>query len=273
MADRLARLFGTEEDKVNCSFFFKIGACRHADKCTRTHYRPPISQTLLIPHMYDNPPAALAMAEGREIPREAQKEVQKQFEEFYEDIFLEMSNFGEIEEIVVCDNIGDHLIGNVYVKFVYDDDAKSCKDGLTGRYYGGSRLTIHIICTLNLHIIITSKQMSGSQSFQSLVQYLILKKLVVGSLTTENATAAAIAILCMPSTFLGPSKRSCLIKCLKSTQILKKRKARVRVIDAGIGKADQEAGIKIQIIREGKDPTKDKTTMIIRECLLQKEEP
>ena len=71
MADRLARLFGTEEDKVNCSFFFKIGACRHADKCTRTHYRPPISQTLLIPHMFDNPPAALAMAEGREIPRDA----------------------------------------------------------------------------------------------------------------------------------------------------------------------------------------------------------
>ena len=43
--------------------------------------------------MYDNPPAALAMAEGREIPREAQKEVQKQFEEFYEDIFLEMVSF------------------------------------------------------------------------------------------------------------------------------------------------------------------------------------
>ena len=35
MAERLARLFGTEEDKVNCSFFFKIGACRHGEKCTR----------------------------------------------------------------------------------------------------------------------------------------------------------------------------------------------------------------------------------------------
>ncbi len=41
MADRLARVFGTEEDKVNCSFFFKIGACRHGDKCTRLHYKPP----------------------------------------------------------------------------------------------------------------------------------------------------------------------------------------------------------------------------------------
>ena len=51
--------------------------------------------------MYDNPPAALAMAEGREIPREAQKEVQKQFEEFYEDIFLEMvHHFKFISELV-----------------------------------------------------------------------------------------------------------------------------------------------------------------------------
>ena len=41
MADRLARVFGTEEDKVNCSFFFKIGACRHGEKCTRLHYKPP----------------------------------------------------------------------------------------------------------------------------------------------------------------------------------------------------------------------------------------
>ena len=55
-------------------------------------------------------------------------------------IIKNKSNFGEIEDIVVCDNIGDHLIGNVYVKFVYDDDAKACKDGLTGRYYGGNFL-------------------------------------------------------------------------------------------------------------------------------------
>ena len=41
MAYLLARVFGTEEDKVNCSFFFKIGACRHGEKCTRLHYKPP----------------------------------------------------------------------------------------------------------------------------------------------------------------------------------------------------------------------------------------
>ena len=35
MAEYLASIFGTEKDKVNCSFFFKIGACRHGDRCSR----------------------------------------------------------------------------------------------------------------------------------------------------------------------------------------------------------------------------------------------
>ncbi len=54
MAERLARLFGTEEDKVNCSFFFKIGACRHAEKCTRLHYKPPIRYVLNDELIYFN---------------------------------------------------------------------------------------------------------------------------------------------------------------------------------------------------------------------------
>jgi hypothetical protein len=28
MAEHLASIFGTEKDRVNCPFFFKIGACR-----------------------------------------------------------------------------------------------------------------------------------------------------------------------------------------------------------------------------------------------------
>lgn len=137
MAERLAKLFGTEEDKVNCSFFFKIGACRHGDKCTRLHYKPPVSQTLLIPHMYDNPPIALAMAEGAQIPEEQAMEAVRHFEDFYEEVFLELANYGELEELIVCDNIGDHLVGNVYVKFAKETDAENCMKCLTGRYYAG----------------------------------------------------------------------------------------------------------------------------------------
>ena len=40
MAQHLAKIFGTEEDKVNCPFYLKMGACRHGDQCTRLHNRP-----------------------------------------------------------------------------------------------------------------------------------------------------------------------------------------------------------------------------------------
>ena len=50
MADFLASIFGTEKDKVNCSFFFKIGACRHGDRCSRLHNKPTFSQVRQCMH-------------------------------------------------------------------------------------------------------------------------------------------------------------------------------------------------------------------------------
>lgn len=33
------------------------------------------------------------------------------------EVFTEMEEkYGEVEEMNVCDNLGDHLVGNVYVK-------------------------------------------------------------------------------------------------------------------------------------------------------------
>jgi len=137
MADRLARIIGTEEDKVNCPFYFKIGSCRHGDNCTRTHLKPTMSQTMLLTHMYDNPPAAIALAGGTKLPEEMIKETVRHFEDFYEEVFLEMANFGEIEDLAVCDNIGDHIIGSVYVKYYDENDAERAMKSLTGRYYAG----------------------------------------------------------------------------------------------------------------------------------------
>ncbi len=52
-AEHLARIHGTEEDKVNCSFYFKVGCCRHGDHCEKKHNKPPFSQTIMIPHMWN----------------------------------------------------------------------------------------------------------------------------------------------------------------------------------------------------------------------------
>jgi splicing factor U2AF subunit len=48
MAGNLEKVYGTEEDKVNCPFYIKIGACRYENKCLRIHSVPPISQTVLF---------------------------------------------------------------------------------------------------------------------------------------------------------------------------------------------------------------------------------
>lgn len=46
-----------------------------------------------------------------------EEEAQEHFDDFFEDVFIELEDkYGEIEEMNVCDNLGDHLLGNVYVK-------------------------------------------------------------------------------------------------------------------------------------------------------------
>lgn len=100
MANYLASIFGTEQDKVNCSFYYKIGACRHGDRCSRKHVKPSYSQTVLLPNLYQNPaydPKAKLDA----------KQLQMHFDAFYEDFWCEMCKYGELEEVVVCDNNND----------------------------------------------------------------------------------------------------------------------------------------------------------------------
>ncbi|MES1923438.1 Splicing factor U2AF 26 kDa subunit [Bonamia ostreae] len=100
-AGYLARIIGTEEDKVNCSFFYKIGACRHGDSCLRLHLCPDFSQTLLLSHLYVPPPP---------LPDGGFVDEKETYERFYEDMFSELSQYGPLEDLAVCDNLGDHLV-------------------------------------------------------------------------------------------------------------------------------------------------------------------
>merc|ERR1740117_866091 len=61
----------------------------------------------------------------------------EQFEDFFEEIFDELSKFGEVEQLNVVENLGDHLFGNVYVKYHYEEDAEKCLKAMAGRYYAG----------------------------------------------------------------------------------------------------------------------------------------
>lgn len=154
MANYLASIFGTEQDKVNCSFYYKIGACRHGDRCSRKHVKPSYSQTILLPNLYQNP------AYDPKNKMNA-SQLQNHFDAFYEDFWCEMCKYGEPEEVVVCDNNNDRklslaslspalrsiaianhlllpgidLIGNVYARFKYEDSAQNACDALNSRWY------------------------------------------------------------------------------------------------------------------------------------------
>ncbi len=62
------------------------------------HIKPKSSQTLLLKHFY-LPPKTLNIQQENEY-----------YKQFYCDILNELIKYGEIEELLVCENIGDHMV-------------------------------------------------------------------------------------------------------------------------------------------------------------------
>ncbi|KAJ4724949.1 splicing factor U2af small subunit B-like [Melia azedarach] len=141
MAEHLASIFGTEKDRVNCPFYFKIGACRHGDRCSRLHTKPSISPTLLLSNMYQRLDMITPGVDAQGNPLDPRK-IQEHFEDFYEDLFEELSKYGEIESLNVCDNLADHMVGNVYVQFREEEQAARALKSLSGRFYAGCPIIV-----------------------------------------------------------------------------------------------------------------------------------
>ncbi|CAO2813213.1 unnamed protein product [Amaranthus hypochondriacus] len=141
MAEHLASIFGTEKDRVNCPFYFKIGACRHGDRCSRLHTKPSISPTLLLSNMYQRPDMITPGVDAQGNPIDPRK-IQEHFEDFYEDLFEELNKYGEIESLNICDNLADHMVGNVYVQFREEEQASNALRNLSGRFYAGRPIIV-----------------------------------------------------------------------------------------------------------------------------------
>lgn len=147
MAERLARLYGTEQDHVNCAFFAKMGACRYGLRCQKNHHRPGFSPCVQIDHMYKNP-VAVAAGSDVTIPPDV---LQQHFEEFYEDLYTEFGNFGRVEQMNIMGNLGDHLVGNVYCLFEDEEAAAKALAALNGRYYAGEPIVAELSPVTDFH--------------------------------------------------------------------------------------------------------------------------
>ena len=60
---------------------------------------------------------------------------------------MELSNFGELKDLFVVDNLSEHLIGNVYAKFFDEKAASNAFENLKGKYYH-SDLVVEEYCPI-----------------------------------------------------------------------------------------------------------------------------
>lgn len=106
MAEHLASIFGTEKDRVNCPFYFKIGACRHGDRCSRLHTKPSISPTLLLSNMYQRPDMITPGVDPQGQPLDPKK-IQSHFEvkrsPFFELVMLDICICNSYEYFLLLD--------------------------------------------------------------------------------------------------------------------------------------------------------------------------
>jgi splicing factor U2AF subunit len=91
--------------------------------------------------MWENPMCAIASA-GGDLTNINRAALQEHLNNFYEEVFDEFQKFGKVEDLQVCENLGDHMVGNVYVKFFDEEDAEKALLGLNGRYYAGRPLHV-----------------------------------------------------------------------------------------------------------------------------------
>lgn len=129
-------------DRSLCTFYQKIGACRHGEKCSRRHVKPTESNTILLANLYQ------AHKKG-EVSGKA--EPAAVFDQFYADVFMKAATQGEVESMVVCENENFHLIGNVYVRFTSLAAASKAVMTLNQEWYGGKPVYCDLLPVTSFH--------------------------------------------------------------------------------------------------------------------------
>ncbi|KAI6178820.1 CCCH-type zinc finger transcription factor [Aphelenchoides besseyi] len=120
-----------------CSFYTKIGVCRHGNKCQRSHVHPKRSQTLLFRSLQ-------RQAERFERLKNPKVDPDLQFDWFYAEVWREMTKYGEVEEMIVCANAGDHLAGNVFVRFSTENAASCALNSTKNRWFAGEPICVEL---------------------------------------------------------------------------------------------------------------------------------
>jgi len=129
---RQSSTYGTEEDPINCAFYLRVGACRHHVNCPKNHPIPAFSQTIMLEHLWIVPKTVL----------KNKRKKMEHYENFYEDVLQECLKYGGVQDLLVQENMGDHMIGNVFVRFVDEESAELACKSFKGRFYAGRKVHV-----------------------------------------------------------------------------------------------------------------------------------
>lgn len=129
-------------DRSLCTFYQKIGACRHGDKCSRRHIKPTESKTILLANLYQDP---------KKLDPKNKPLLEEEFDQFYADVFIKAAEQGEVESIVVCENENFHLNGNVYVRFTTLSAANNAVMTLNQEWFGGRPVYCDLLPVQSFH--------------------------------------------------------------------------------------------------------------------------
>lgn len=122
--------------RTKCNFFESTGCCPNGRMCPYDHIPLIMNRCLVFHHLYPNPDLFESFL-PEDHPKISNQERLNSFNAFYMDVYLEMKLFGEVEDIVVAENITPHLQGNVFVRFKEADDALAAHKALENRFYAG----------------------------------------------------------------------------------------------------------------------------------------
>eukprot|EP00494_Astrolonche_serrata_P033889 UN34158 len=84
------------------------------------------------------------------------KEKQEHFEKFFEDVLEECLKYGEIEFMNTVQNMGDHMIGNTFVRYVSEEMAENAVNSLKSRFMQDERLCRNYLRSKILNIVVVT---------------------------------------------------------------------------------------------------------------------
>ncbi|EDO15273.1 hypothetical protein Kpol_455p4 [Vanderwaltozyma polyspora DSM 70294] len=137
------------DDRERCHFYYKVGVCRHGNKCSKKHIPPANSRSIVVLNMIAFQSDGTRMSDV-------------DFDGYYEDVFIELCKFGKIKSFLITENGNDHLRGNVYALYDNVRSAKEARDSLNTRWYNEKPLYSDLTHIVDFNDAICRKYDVGS---------------------------------------------------------------------------------------------------------------